>query len=73
MLFAYAVPSVLLIFPDTAMGFAVSHIRAFPDDTVPHSRLAMFLIQSGMLALIVALILFGITYISNRKRRLSAG
>ena len=56
-LIAYAVPAALLIFPETAMGFAVSHVRIFTDEAVPYSRLALFLIQSGAAALAIAAIL----------------
>jgi len=72
MLFAYAVPSMLVLYPDTAMGFAVSHVRAFTDDTVPHSGLVSFLIQSGSLALVAAVILTVANYVSARERRVPA-
>lgn len=71
-LFAYAVPSMMLIFPDTAMGFAVSHVRAFADGAAPHSPLALFLFQSGTLGLIVAVVLSVIHRVSSRRKRVPA-
>ena len=66
-LIAYAVPAVLLIFPEAAMGFAVSHVRTFTDETVPYSRLALFLIQSGSAALVLAATLSVARYASAQK------
>ncbi len=71
-LFAYAVPSMLLIFPDTAMGFAVSHVRAFADGAAPHSPIALFLFQSGTVGLIVAVVLSVIHWVSARRKRVPA-
>lgn len=71
-LFAYVVPSMLLIFPDTAMGFAVSHVRAFANGAVPHSPLALFLFQSGTLGLILAVVLSVIHRVSAARKRVHA-
>lgn len=51
---AYAVPAVFVLYPDTAMGFAVSHVKAFTDETVPHSDIVDLLFRSGLVAAALA-------------------
>lgn len=53
-LYCYGTPAALLVFPDAAMGFAISHVRAFTDDTALHSPLVEFLVISGVGALACA-------------------
>lgn len=66
---AYGVPAALLIFPDTAMGFAVSHVRVFSNEPVPYSGLSLLLIQTGAASLVLAAILTVGNCISTQKRR----
>lgn len=54
-LFCYTVPALLVFLPDAAMGFAVSHVRAFTDATAPHSSVVDALLLSGGAALLAAL------------------
>jgi hypothetical protein len=51
---------------------AVLHVRAFTDDTVPHSGLVTFLIQSGSLAFVATVILTVANYVSAREPRVPA-
>ena len=66
-LYCYGTPAALLIFPDAAMSFAVSHVRAFTDDTALHSPVVEFLVASGAGALVCA----GVISVCSgiRKRR----
>lgn len=66
-LYCYGTPAALLVFPDAAMGFAVSHVRAFTDDTALHSPVVEFLVISGMGALACASVM---TLVSRMKRTL---
>ncbi len=68
-LIAYAVPALLLIFPVTTMGFAVAHVRAFTNEQTPYSTLALFLVQSGTVALALGTILSAADYVLGRKSR----
>ncbi|WIV29203.1 MULTISPECIES: hypothetical protein [unclassified Paenarthrobacter] len=54
-LFCYTVPALLVFLPEAAMGFAVSHVRAFTDATAPHSSVVDALLLSGGAALLAAL------------------
>jgi hypothetical protein len=54
-LFCYTVPALLVFLPDAAMGFAVSHVRAFTDATASHSSVVDALFLSGGAALLAAL------------------
>ncbi len=65
---AYGVPAVLSLLPDTAMGFAVSHVRAFTDETVLHSGIATFLVVSGAASLAAAAVLFGVGMFQASRR-----
>ncbi|MFI2564397.1 hypothetical protein [Paenarthrobacter sp. NPDC018779] len=56
-LYCYGTPAALLILPDAAMSFAVSHVRAFTDDTALHSPVVEFLVVSGVGALVCAVAL----------------
>lgn len=67
-LFCYGAPAALLVFPDTAMGFAVSHVRAFTDDTVLHSPVVEFLVISGLGALACAFLMSLVFRVRRRRR-----
>ncbi|MEZ2388345.1 hypothetical protein AB6813_02135 [bacterium RCC_150] len=67
-LLAYAVPAMLLVFPDTSMGFAVSHVREFPDGMAPYSALALLLIESGTVAFAAGIILAVVNYARLHRR-----
>ncbi|UKA52170.1 hypothetical protein LFT48_21670 (plasmid) [Arthrobacter sp. FW305-123] len=70
-LLCYAVPAVLVFLPDAAMGFAVSHVRAFTDATAPHSSVVDALFLSGVIAFLCALTTFlgDATYRHQRRTR----
>lgn len=68
-LFAYAAPAALLIFPDAAIGFVVSHVRAFEGENAPYSAVALSLIQSGAVALVLGAMPAVANYLSARKAR----
>ncbi|MCP1412497.1 hypothetical protein J3D46_001763 [Paenarthrobacter sp. A20] len=67
-LYCYGTPAALLVFPDAAMGFAVSHVRAFTDDTVLHSPVVEFLVVSGMGALACAFVMSLVFKIKKPRR-----
>lgn len=67
-LLAYAVPSLVVLLPDAAMGFAVSHVRAFNDETYPHSEIVEFLTQSGIVALAGALTWQLVVTVRHRRK-----
>ncbi|RAX43990.1 hypothetical protein DQ354_17795 [Arthrobacter sp. AQ5-06] len=69
-LYCYAIPAVLLFLPDAAMGFAVSHVRAFTDEMAPHSTVVDFLVLSGGVALACALLLSLTGALRRRHRRI---
>ncbi|MBP2412987.1 hypothetical protein JOF48_001786 [Arthrobacter stackebrandtii] len=60
LLLAYGIPSLLVIYPDATMGFAVSHVRAFAADAAPHSQVLTALAGSGLLATAASLPLFAV-------------
>jgi hypothetical protein len=50
-LISHAIPSLVVLLPDAAMGFAVAHVRASTDENAPHSEIVKFLAQTGSFAL----------------------
>ncbi len=69
-LLCYAVPALLVFLPDAAMGFAVSHVRAFTDATAPHSSVVDALVLSGGIALLCALVVSFADSMFRRQRRM---
>ena len=67
-LYAYSIPAVLLSMPDAAMGFAVSHVRAFTDGSAPHSAMVDFLVLSGIAAALLALVLPHVLKLKGRRQ-----
>ena len=67
-LYAYSIPAVLLFMPDAAMGFAVSHVRAFTDGSAPHSVMVDFLVLSGVAAALLALVLPHVVKLKGRRQ-----
>lgn len=60
---------MLVFLPDVAMGFAVSHVRAFTDATAPHSVVVDALVLSGGTALLYALVVSFGESMYRRQRR----
>ncbi|UWX95799.1 hypothetical protein N2K95_08790 [Arthrobacter zhaoxinii] len=67
-LYAYSIPAVLLFMPDAAMGFAVSHVRAFTDGSAPHSVMVDLLVLSGVGAALLALVLPHVLRLKGRRQ-----
>jgi hypothetical protein len=67
-LYGYGTPATLLVFPDAAMSFAVSHVRASTDSTAPHSSVVEVLVISGGVAVVCAALLSLAISIRERHR-----
>lgn len=67
-MYCYGTPATLLLLPDAAMSFSVSHVRAFTDSTALHSPVVEFLVISGSAALVFAAVLSLLTGLRKRHQ-----